>query len=257
MSERVSIAANLRSALSAYSLSTEQGEVVDLSAAAVVSSGINYAVFNAIILSEPVSAAEFERILATASRFYRARGIEWSCWLCEEMVEEAAPRLLESHGLRWIADHDGMAAVAIRPATRRLPYLNARPVADTQTRQDFVHVCTQAFALPGKVASEIYGSERFWGGPWRAWVGYDPFSRPICIAATDADCGSVGLYSVGTVPDMQRRGYGEAITRHVLQQTEAQTGIARSILQSTPAGRGLYRRMGYQSRARISVWSVR
>lgn len=256
--ERAVIARNLRSAMSAYARSTGQGASLDMGAAGAYSSGLDYPVFNATVLSEPVPTAELATALGRAEAFYRDHGVKWSCWLDEAMVESPSgldvPRLLESLGLRWLAEHEGMIADSIKPDRRGLPPIDVRPVATAAARADFVRVCSQVFLLPDLTAGDIYGSPAFWAGQMRGWVGYDA-NQPVCIAVTAVAGESIGLYSVATMPTHRRRGFGESITRHALASAAADCGLERSILQSTPAGRSLYRRMGYHSRTRISVWA--
>lgn len=256
--DRAIIARNLRAAMSAYARSTRQGAALEMGAAGAYHSGLDYAVFNATVLSEAVTMNELARMLGQAQGFYRQARAKWSCWLDEAMVETPSgldvARLLESLGLRWIAEHEGMIASSIRPARRNLVSVETRPVADSQSRSDFVRVCSQVFLLPDLTAQEIYGSPEYWDGHMRGWVGYD-HDQPVSIAVTAVAGDSIGLYSVATLPGYRRRGFGESITRHALQQATDSSGLERSILQSTPAGRSLYRRMGYQSRTRISVWA--
>lgn len=250
------IARNLRSAMSAYSRSSEQGTALDLGAAGAFSSGIDFAVFNALVLSAPVSLAGLIQLLDQGEAFYLARGVAWSCWLDETMAGGGkAARLLESRGMRWVAEHDGMLSVRIEPDRRKLPAVFARLVTDEETREDFVRVCSHVFLLPEEITRRVYGSPSFWQGVMRGWVGYDDGGRPVCIAVSAADECSVGLYSVGTMPGYRRRGYGEAITRHALGEAAVRSGLNQWSLQSTPAGLKLYRRMGYRAHTRISVWS--
>ena len=258
-SDQSAIARNLRFDMGAYARSTEKGAALDLGAAGAFSSGVDYGVFNALVLSDPVSSARLTSLLDDGAAFYRARGVAWSCWLDETMVDSAggpeAARHLESHGLRWIAEHEGMVADPLGPRRRAgLPAVEVQLVADEQSREDFIHVCSKVFLLPETITRLIYGSAPFWSGAMRGWVGYDA-GRPVCTAVSAADHSSVGLYSVATMAGHRRRGYGEAITRHAFGEAAARSGLTRSILQSTPAGLKLYRRMGYQTRTRIAVWT--
>ena len=253
------IARNLRSAMSAYSRSTERGAMLDLGAAGAYSSGVDYAVFNAVVLTEPVSSDQLSGLLDESAAFYRERGVGWSCWLDEAMVDPAggvgSAELLKARGMQWVAEHEGMLTTRIRPDRRRLPDLLVRRVNGQQTRDDFIHVCCQVFLLPPAITRRIYGSAPFWSGVMRGWVGYDA-DRPVCIAVSAVDQGSVGLYSVGTVPGFRGRGYGEFITRHAIGEAAERSGLNQWSLQSTPAGLPLYRRIGYESRTRIAVWAT-
>ncbi len=165
-----------------------------------------------------------------------------------------ASRLLQSRGMQWVAQHDGMLATEIRPERRRPPGIPTLPVADQQTRDDFIQVCCQVFLLPEAITRRIYGAASFWTGVMRGWVGYDE-GRPVCIAVSAADDQSVGLYSVATLPAYRQRGYGEFITRHAIVEAADRSGLNRWSLQSTPEGIGLYRRLGYQPCSRITVWA--
>ena len=253
------IARNLRSAMGAYARSTDRGATLDLGAAGVFCSGVDYAVFNAVVLTEPVSRPTLAEMLDRCADFYGERGVGWSCWLDESMVDPddgiGAADLLKSRGMQWVAEHEGMLTSRIRADRRRLPDLAVRPVSSQDTRDDFINVCCQVFLLPPAITRRVYGAAPFWDGVMRGWVGYQA-NRPVCIAVSAVDNGSVGLYSVGTVPGFRGRGYGEFITRHAINEAADRSGLARWSLQSTPAGLPLYRRIGYESRTRISVWAT-
>jgi GNAT superfamily N-acetyltransferase len=256
--DRAIITRNLRLAMSTYSRSTEHGATLDLGAAGAFCSGVDYAVFNALVVSESVSSVRFRRILDDGEAFFRQQGVSWSCWLDEAMVDPAngaeAARILESRGMRWIAEHEGMLTSRIRANRRKPPQIDPRPVLDDASREDFIQVCSKVFLLPESITRRIYGSPSFWSGVMRGWVGYDG-GQPACIAVSAADEGSVGLYSIGTMPGYRRRGFGEFITRYALSEATGRSGLKRWSLQSTPAGIRLYSRMGYEARTRINVWA--
>ena len=260
VAENTIVARNLASAMAAYSQSSEAGEVSERVGATLVSSGINYPVFNAAVLTEPVYAdAEVDKLLAGAAEFYRARGIGWSLWLSEDL---AHPRVrahladeVTRYGLWHIAEHRAMMATRLRPAQRRVAPLEVRPVFQPDTREDFAHLCTAVFGMPADLAQRVYGREQFWTGSFRAWVG-DLDGRAVTSAAIQPAAGAVGLYSVATVTDLQRQGYGEAITRIALRCGTGETGCHRTILQSTPAGMPLYRKLGYRPLGRVVVFAT-
>jgi ribosomal protein S18 acetylase RimI-like enzyme len=67
--------------------------------------------------------------------------------------------------------------------------------------------------------------------------------------------GVAGVYNVATIPPHQRRGYGELVMRHALEEMRREHGVERTILQSTPAGYRLYERMGYRPVTTVAVYS--
>ena len=128
----------------------------------------------------------------------------------------------------------------------------ARRVQDPQTRLHFCRIISDVFGVPYQISAEVYGDRSFWEGSYIAWVGYRN-GKPIVTVATDSSSGVIGVYSVATVPKHRGKGFGEAITRHGVEQAARSTGLQRSILQSTPAGLTLYKQMGYQ---RLGLFSV-
>jgi ribosomal protein S18 acetylase RimI-like enzyme len=63
--------------------------------------------------------------------------------------------------------------------------------------------------------------------------------------------GALGIYSLGTLPDYRRRGYGEALLRTVLAERREGELL---VLESTEAGYPLYRRLGFREAAKFSVY---
>jgi len=254
------VAGNLLEAMSSYAAATPAGDVVSMDDLRLVSSGVDYPVFNAVLLAKPFqgSSEEWRELLWEAAAHYKARRLGWSLWLSEEMLPRASLPLARASaarvGLRLIAEHHGMVAPEIRPTERGLKEkLEFRPVSDAPARADFCSVILRVFSVPSDIARRIYGSAEFWAGQYKAWVAYIG-SQPVATMATCTTAEAVGVYSVGTLARYRGRGIGEAITRHGLQHASNAAGISRSILQSTPAGIPLYRRMGYQGAGRFQVY---
>jgi GNAT superfamily N-acetyltransferase len=64
------------------------------------------------------------------------------------------------------------------------------------------------------------------------------------------DC---GLYAIGTVPRMRRRGLAAALIQHVLADAHRR-GARTASLQSTPMGEPLYRSLGFAPVGRYEEW---
>ncbi|MEZ5400409.1 MAG: GNAT family N-acetyltransferase [Bryobacteraceae bacterium] len=258
-SQRAAITESLRRAMSAYARSTERGLIEERPGMTLVSSGIDYPVFNAAIITGAGDAIDFSAKLARAAEFYVRRRVGWSCWYCEESAggtRAEIARVLKRAGLRRVAEHQAMAAESLLPTRRRLPAIESRPVSTASTRLDFVFICTRVFGLPGTVAAQVYGSEPFWQGSFRAWVGYRE-GRPVCAAASESAPEGVGVYSVATIPELRGQGYGEAITRLAIERGAPAAGTGRAMLQATRAGARLYLRMGFEASGKIAVYATR
>jgi ribosomal protein S18 acetylase RimI-like enzyme len=245
--------------MAAYSRSTIRGAIEETPGMTMISSGIDYPVFNAAVIARAAGEEDFTAKLEAASRYYGLRGLGWSCWFCEETTgggRFAIGRALMLAGLRKVAHHHGMIAERILPVRHRLPAFEKREVTDAGARLDFIAVCTRVFGLPGPVARDIYGADGFWNGNFRGWVGYQ-HGRATCIAASEADQDGVGVYSVGTIPEYRGFGYGEAITRHAIEQGALRAGCGRTMLQATRSGLRMYTRMGFEVTGRIAVYATR
>ena len=76
----------------------------------------------------------------------------------------------------------------------------------------------------------------------------------MAIIAIVATPDALGVYSLSTLPDCRRMGYGEALLRAAVALEQERTGIRRIVLQSTDAGYSLYRRLGFNEVAKFSVY---
>jgi ribosomal protein S18 acetylase RimI-like enzyme len=251
--------ANLRATLAVFALARRGGETREEYGLSLVSSRVDYAMFNSASLTAPVSTpAELFARLKDAAAFYRDRRLPWSVWLCAGWLMpaalDAAHRMCEAAGLSFVAQLPAMQAERLSGPTSPLPQLDIRRVEDAQTREGFTLLMCRAFGVPHSAARSIYVSESTWRGPLSGYVGYSGGEIVTC-AATVVHAGVAGVYAVGTVPERQRRGYAEAVMRHALADTEARFGAYPTILQSSAAGYRLYERMGFRTVTRYLVFA--
>ncbi len=253
------VAANLRESFRAIAASRTAGENRELRGVSIAAAGVAFQMFNAAFLSTAVvSEAELAQRIAMASIHFGARGLEWAFWVCEDYMEPRARRrsrqVFERNGLRFSVELPGMAAERIAPPRKPLPALEIRRVDGPATGAAFCGIGSTCFHVPLAWFSEVFDSPEVWNR-FASYVGYVD-GEPVATTATVLGGGAVGVYNVATLPDFRRRGYGEAVMRHALEEARREHGIERTILQSTPAGFPLYLRMGYQTVTTISVYSV-
>jgi GNAT superfamily N-acetyltransferase len=255
------IDANLRHTLCLLAARRPTGELHEAGGVTLASAGVRFGMFNAALISAPVAAREeglAGRIAAAATHF-RSRRLDWSCWVCEHWLEECirprADGIFSSFGLHRAATYPGMLAERIVPPQRSLPALEIRRIEDAATRLSFCQVGCVCFRARFEWFREIFDRERLWGDDLAGYVGY-LHGEPIATALTVVGAGAVGIYNVATLPVYQRRGYGEALVRHGLEEARRSTGIERTILQSSPQGFSLYARMGYRTVTRFNVYAA-
>ncbi|MGP8248229.1 MAG: GNAT family N-acetyltransferase [Bryobacteraceae bacterium] len=251
------VAVNLRESFRVIAASRSVGELRELPGVSLASAGTTFQMFNAAFLSAPVeSDVELARRVVLPSVHFDARGLSWAYWVCEDLLGWRAQRkcrqVFERQGLRHSVDLPGMIAERVLPPQGPLPEIEVRRVSDPGGSEGFCSVGSVCFHVPTQWFREVFDGARVWDR-FRAYNGYVD-GEVVSTAAIVAGGDAIGVYNVATLPEHQRRGYGEAVMRFALNEAERDLGIHRSILQSTPAGIHLYQRMGYRTVTRISVY---
>jgi len=253
------VAENLLEALRFFGQARSDGEIRDLPGVSLIFCGLNYAAFNAALQARPIDgdAQELGRLIDVSAEQFAARSLRWTYWLCEDFLKpplrREATRIFRRHGLRHLTEAPGMYSEHLAPATRTLPTLDVRRVADEQTRSAFSQVMSTAFEIPPSVSLSVYGAERAWKGAFQGYVGYSN-GRAVTTAAGVITGNVIGLYSVATLPQHRRLGFAEAIMRHVVQLAQQTSGVSHSVLQATSSGLSLYEAMGYQTVTSFNVF---
>ena len=234
------------------------GEVRELPGVSIAAAGVTFQMFNAAFLSAPVlSEAELEQRINLSAAHFQVRGLEWAYWVCEDWMEGRTRRrsrqMFERRGLRHAVDLPGMVAERILAPVKPLPRVAVRRVADPVTRTDFCAIGSVCFHVPINWFREVFDN-RVVFDHFAAYVGYwDDVA--VSTTAIVMGGGAIGVYNVATLPEHQRRGFGEATMRHAVAEAQKEHGIRHSILQSTPAGLRLYERMGYRTITRVAVYA--
>jgi ribosomal protein S18 acetylase RimI-like enzyme len=253
------VADNLRESFRVIARGREAGEVRELPGVSIASAGSTFEMFNAAFLSAPAATPnELARRVALAAVQFQARGLQWAYWVCEDLLAPRARRasreIFEDAGLRHSVDLPGMVAECVRPPARPLPALEVRRVAAGPTRDAFCAIGSTCFHVPLAWFREVFDGPATWED-FASYVGYLD-GDPVCTTAIIHGGGALGVYNVATLPGHQRKGYGEAVMRHALNDAARRHGITRTLLQSTPAGLRLYERMGYHTAAKIAVYAT-
>ncbi len=253
--EVLSVADNLVEALRFFGRARQDAEIQDLPGLTLIFCGLNYAAFNAALITRQLDddAPELERLIQVSTAAFQSRKLRWTLWLCDDFLSPRlrrhAPHTFQRYGLHPLTRAPGMYADRLRAPHRPLPALDVRAVSDHQTRGAFSEIMSSAFDIPSSVSDSIYAPERAWGGGFKGYVGFVN-GTAVTTAASMATSGVIGLYSVATQPQYRRRGFAEAIMRDVLQHS----GAERTVLQSTSSGLSLYEQMGYRSVTNFAVY---
>ena len=237
------------------------GDVRNIAGVSIASAGTSFQMFNAAFLDSPVAESEdLERRIATAKVHFRARRLDWSFWVCEDLLPPKLRRrsdlYFERNGLRLAVQLPGMSAERLLPPRRPLPDIEVRRVADESTRLAFCDIGCTCFQVPLNWFREIFLRQCLWDGDFVGYVAYAN-GEPVATAATVTAAGAVGVYNVATLPAHRRHGHGEAVMRYALERARQQSGCERTILQATEHGLRLYLGMGYRTVTTVNVYASR
>jgi hypothetical protein len=254
----VRVEENLRHSFRVLAMDRPGSDVREIAGVSIAASGTSFQMFNAAFLSCPVgSPDDLDRRIAMAKVHFRARGLGWSFWACEDLLPPKLrnrARLFERGGLRGTLQLPGMAADRLLPPRRPLPDLEIRRVADEPTRLAFCDIGCICFHVPLQWFREIFLWKQLWDGDLTGYVAYSG-GEPVATAATVLAGGAIGVYNVATLPAHRRRGHGEAVMRYALERAREATGCERSVLQATEHGLPLYLSMGYKTVTTVSVYA--
>jgi hypothetical protein len=199
---------------------------------------------NMAIVTGPIDGTE---VRARTAAVYGGTGSRFSVWT-REHADRALDRALVGVGFHEIHREPGMVFFPGAPsAAPRSPEIAVRPVADDAARSDYARLMVRAFGLYGNPEASIaehFARPASVRGPttqaYLAYAGERAVAGAILYMAHDV--GGIGW--VGTLPEDFRKGYGQAVTRAVIED-----GLRRGArflnLQASPMGEPMYRRMGF------------
>jgi GNAT superfamily N-acetyltransferase len=213
---------------------------------------------NVVIEAHFAAGADADRAIDETIAFFDGRPFLW--WVGERDAPPDLGDRLARHGVMFLDEIPGMAmdlADLVGPGDAPPPpELEVAPVLDVAAIDAFHEVLVQGFpedfaddgvkaaiaASSTRIATETDFREPN-GLPTR-WIG-TVAGRPVTTTRLHTAAGVAGIYTVITAASARRRGYGGAITRHVLQAARDH-GLRIATLQASPSGRGVYERIGFR-----------
>ena len=229
-----------------------RADVRDLSGWAAAWDSADVALFNTILLSDPIAdAADLERRIEVLREFLDSKPPEQPplVVLCLDFIPpELRDRASESictFGLRQTFLSRGMATDPLPPAARQLPAVECRRAQDEAACHTLADINSTVHRFPvdtgratmmqsGALAPDFFG--------YIGYLGKVPIATSVVIPMN----GCLHVLRVATLPEHRRRGYGEAVMRYSIEAASEATGLARTTLHTTQAGFEMYRQMGYR-----------
>jgi GNAT superfamily N-acetyltransferase len=139
----------------------------------------------------------------------------------------------------------GMIASRVAPGRAVPRGLRLQVPEDDAGCAAMLEVNGAAYGMSLAAARPALGRHSFWAYHMPAIGLVD--ATPVCSAAVIMASGYRYVALVATDPRHQKRGYGEAVTRHALDAAVQSHGDKPTFLHATDAGRPIYARMGYET----------
>jgi ribosomal protein S18 acetylase RimI-like enzyme len=230
---------NLRAAAQAWAI-VAGGDAWEDSGVVVAAAGGPLRSFNQVFITEPASdlAAALQRVRA----YFAERRLRYRVRLREELVERCEPALLAA----GFGPQGGIPSLALHPVEGSTDAggLEMASVTEERTLRDHVAVVAAGFEWAPDVLGLVFTEALLRHPQWRAYTGYAA-GRPVAASQLCVTEGAAGVYYVATLPEARRRGFGEAMTRHAIEQGAA-AGCTVATLQASPLGLPVYERMGFR-----------
>lgn len=202
--------------------------------------GLPAAFFNGAYLTARES--DPEAAIARTIEFMAHHDVPWLLWV-RSGVDDA---LLEAGRTAGLRDAGGPPAFGLAPIPDRPPGpddLEIEVVGDAAGVEAHCDLASRSFGMPIELARVLVTEDTLADPALTVLIGRVA-GEPVSTAIVGVTGRTAGVYSVGTPPEHQRRGYGEALTWAAIDAGVRQ-GADHSILQASPSGRPVYERMGY------------
>ncbi len=198
--------------------------------------------------------------LGQAAAYMRQRSQYGLIWLFEDllapMARENLPAAAERAGLSLALTGFGMAGDVLPIPEPRHPGLRFVRVTTDDDLRTYADINSRAYGMPIEAGRDGLCGSQLWKTGMHSYIGLVN-DEPVSAAATVATEGRLFLALVATVPEAQRKGYGEATARKALFEGAKATGLTRTTLHATIAGAPVYERIGYHKVATIGFYGLK
>ncbi|CAB3760367.1 GNAT family N-acetyltransferase [Paraburkholderia solisilvae] len=206
--------------------------------------------WNALFIPERMGSADaLAARLQDAAAYMRAKRHPGLVYVSEDFlspgVRSRIDALAKDAGLAYAVDIFGMAGEIPVGRPQAATPLEFVRVSDDAALRVYGEINAEGYGFPPEAGQEALRGSTFWKSTALAFIGYEA-GQPVSTAAAIVNEGQIYLALVATRPHAQRKGYGLATVRHVLQAAYDATGLTRTILHATQAGFPVYQRAGYR-----------
>lgn len=196
-----------------------------------------------------------ETIFAIAKHFDK---LPMAWWFGPHSNYEPYQEILQKAGFSH-KEHDIGMSMKLNTLPNNFEYskdLKIQTVKNQKSLNDYAAVLTSIFSPPDRHIADYYSLvaklnlnlER----PMKLFLAYLE-GQAVAISACYFSQQVTGVYDVCTLPKMQKRGFGSAMTYHALQ-TAKKSGYELAVLQASPEGINIYKRFGFTETCSFNVY---
>lgn len=179
-------------------------------------------------------------------------------WIFEDLLTPEArialPAIAERAGLAFSLQMYGMAGNFPSIAEPVHPSLQFVRVSTEEQLTAYADINSRAYGLALELGRDGLCGSALWKSGMYSYLALEN-GVPVAAAATVETDNCLFLAAVATLPEAQRKGYGEAVVRKALFEGAKATGLTRSVLHATMAGAPVYERIGYHKVATIQGYA--
>ncbi|QWW72459.1 GNAT family N-acetyltransferase [Rhizobium sp. WYJ-E13] len=237
------------------------GEVRDLPGISIRWSDTAFAFFNTLTLTdEEANGQLLQDRLLKAANYMADQSKSGFLWLFEDLLDADARNNLEhlanEAGLvRALSGYAMAGDILPMGETHHQDLVFRRAATQDDTRLAF-DINAAAYGMGAEDVRDGMLGSRIWHERAYTYLGFSQ-DHPVSTASVIEHDGRLFLALVATLPDHQRRGFGEATCRKALQEAWKGTGLTRSVLQATEAGAPVYERIGYKKSGAVGFWALK
>ena len=216
--------------------------------------------WNAIFLTEQLaSETSLRRRVQQAAAYMRAKHQWGLVYICEEYLSSSAkenlPSVMAEEGFEFALPVFGMAGDILPVRAPKHPDLKIERVTEEAHLQAYSDVNCAAYGFPPEWGRNGLGGSKLWRETAHTYLGYEN-NDPVSAASVVVHNEYLYLALVATRPEVRKKGFAEAMVRHVLQKAHEATGLKRTLLHATAAGFPVYQRIGYHQTAKFMAYRL-
>ena len=220
----------------------DRGEVRERGGILIAATGLPVAMLNNAFVTRPL--ADAATLVSEAVDFFDSRHLPFLVRV-RESVDEQSERAAEAIGLQH---RDLVPGMALHPLPDALPEharLEIRRVVDMDSLVQYAEVLAAGFGMPPKLG-RAFAAPGLLALPGVSFYTGFVDREPVATSALFMSNRVAGVYNVATLDAYRRRGFGQAMTWHAVEDgMEADCLIAS--LQASDMGRPVYERMGFRT----------